>query len=276
MLLSILIRNLNESESLRQTLAALQRQRTSFLYEIVVVDNESDDDSVQVAAALGCKVVTLQRSQFSYGRALNFGIAHCSGSIIMALSAHVILLNEHFLEQVPGYFADDRVAALRFVQATSPRQVGESIVKGPLMMEYNDHKDFPALQWANLMINHCSAFRKSCWQQVPFDESLPDSEDKRWSLDIMQKGYSLLYRVPCFYVYNKPLNRELKIQSMVNAYHARLLVTGKKEKIFDTTYLFSMAMKLREQLAKLKAQMIIHSSVYKGLRSHYSKKSGKS
>ena len=49
MQLSILIRNLNEAESLEQALLALQKQQTSFDYEIVVIDNESEDNSRDIA-----------------------------------------------------------------------------------------------------------------------------------------------------------------------------------------------------------------------------------
>ena len=101
MYLSILIRNLNESKNLQRTLTALEKQVTDFEYEIVVLDNESDDDSKLVAERKGCTVYTLKRDAFTYGGSLNFGISKCSGDIILILSAHVILLNEYFLKNIP-------------------------------------------------------------------------------------------------------------------------------------------------------------------------------
>src|SRR4051812_24264417 len=127
MQLSVLIRNLNEAKSLEQTLIALERQQTSFEYEVVVIDNESDDDSVEIALSRGCKVFMLPRSEFTYGRALNFGISKCAGEIIVILSAHVVLLNELFLQKIPSYFEDVYVAGLRFVLGTSPEKVCSSI-----------------------------------------------------------------------------------------------------------------------------------------------------
>ncbi len=68
MQLSILIRNLNEAKSLEQTLLAIKKQQTNFEYEIVVIDNESDDNSVSIALQMGCKVFTLKRNEFTFGR----------------------------------------------------------------------------------------------------------------------------------------------------------------------------------------------------------------
>ena len=56
MQLSILIRNLNEAKQLEQTLLALKRQQANFEYEILVIDNESDDNSVEIAERMGCMV----------------------------------------------------------------------------------------------------------------------------------------------------------------------------------------------------------------------------
>src|SRR6478735_3193891 len=131
MRLSVLIRNLNEAKQLEQTLLSLKKQRTDFEYEVVVIDNESDDNSFEIAKQMECKVFTLRRAAFTFGHALNYGIEKCKGEIILILSAHVILLNEFFLQNIPQYFNDLKVAGLRFVHAVSPEQVVVCIQDGP-------------------------------------------------------------------------------------------------------------------------------------------------
>ncbi len=266
MYLSILIRNLNESKSLRQTLLALQKQVTDFEYEVIVVDNESDDDSVTVAEQMGCKVVTLKRSAFTYGHALNYGIAKCSGEIILVLSSHVILLNEYFLKNIPQYFEDENVAALRFILAASPTDVATSIQHGTQQLLFSSNKDFAWNNWNNFMVNHCAALKRACWQLQPFNEGVNSSEDKLWSLEILKKGFTVLYNVPCFYVYCKPFSREHKIYKQVIDIAAKEKISGHASELFKGSYFFALSKLIVSELKRLRINAGIHYKVYKGLK----------
>lgn len=247
---------------------------TSFPYEIVVVDNESEDDSVQVALDMGCRVYSLKRTEFSYGRALNFGISHCNGEIIMSISAHVLFLSDYFLEKIPAYFSDDKIAGLRFVLATSLSSVGESLAKGPVRINYLDDENFVSDNWTNFMVNHCSAFKRDYWKLFPFDEKMPDGEDKLWTLQLLKRGYSFLYNVPNFYVYNKVHSRDKKVKSLINALIAKRMVTGKEEKMYSMSYLRFIYMKSIEQLRAARVQIIIYSRVFRGVKPFYRKYKG--
>jgi len=263
--ISVLIRNLNEAAKLTQTLLALRLQETDDDYEVVVVDNESDDDSVTIATSMGCKVVTLKRADFSYGRALNYGISHCSGNIIFILSAHVILLNEYFLQKMTAYFDNEQVVALRFTNAASTT-VGEAVATGAQHLVFDGRSNFAEKNWNKLMINHCAAIRRSAWEQQPFDEAMLNGEDKLWVMQLLQKGFIQLYNVPCFYVYTKYLERTQKINDLIKGYHGKAVVTGHAEPAFSKSYMRSMFTQLKTELRKAKTQLHIHSKVYKGLQ----------
>lgn len=63
----------NEGDRLRQALCAIDRTRTAVVY----VDSGSTDGSADLARALGCDVIELDRSRpFSAGRGRNTGFAH--------------------------------------------------------------------------------------------------------------------------------------------------------------------------------------------------------
>ena len=263
--LSILIRNLNEAKSLEQTLLALQRQRTDFEYEVVVIDNESDDDSVEIAKQMGCKVFTLQRNAFTFGHALNYGIEKCKGEIILILSAHVILLNEFFLQNIPRYFNDVKVAGLRFVHAVSPGQVVDCIQDGPKKLIYSEEFDFALNNWKNFIVNHCAAVRKSHCEEVNFDGQIFASEDKKWSIDILKRGYTILYQVPCFYVYVKPFSRKIKTERMIIEEGAKAMITGYEEPMFSGSYIQTFFLKFRSGLKKFLEELKTHKKVYDGV-----------
>ncbi len=268
MLLSVLIRNLNEEKNLQQTLLALQKQQTNFEYEIVVIDNESDDNSVQIAERMNCKVFPLERSKFTFGHAMNYGISKCSGEFILTLSSHVILLNEFFLEKIPAYFKDASVAAIRFVLATLPAQVAESIQHGAKRLEFNADAGFAANNWTNFIVNHCSAIRRSCWEIQKFNEQIFSSEDKLWSLDILKKNYSLLYNVPCFYVYSKEVIRENKINKQVIDIAAKEIITDQKDRFFSASLSAFHFKNILLRLQQMRVQLVIRQQVYKRLKNY--------
>lgn len=265
MQLSILIRNLNESKQLEQTLLALKKQVTDFDYEVVVIDNESDDDSVAVAERMGCKVLALPREEFTFGRALNFGINQCKGEIVLILSSHVILLNEFFLQQIPKYFNEEKVAALRFIHAIDPKQVFNGVKFGPKELYYMEFPCFPNNNWRNFLVNHCGAIRKACWKQEKFNEKIFSSEDKLWSLNILKKGYYILYNIPCYYVYTKELNRERKIKGNIRQISAKAYITGQSSE-YHQSFLKFVFIKTKEQLKHLFVQLFLFISIYRGIK----------
>ncbi len=71
---SIIIRNRNEAKYLRPVLRALSLQEVKNI-ELIVVDNESTDDSVEVARGFGAKIVTIGESSFTYGRVSQYWVA---------------------------------------------------------------------------------------------------------------------------------------------------------------------------------------------------------
>lgn len=80
--LSIVIPALNESEELLETI------RRAFLVqdvtEIIIADGGSTDGTRELAAKLGCKVITCERGR---GRQLRAGVARATGDVVVLLHA---------------------------------------------------------------------------------------------------------------------------------------------------------------------------------------------
>jgi glycosyltransferase involved in cell wall biosynthesis len=213
MQLSILIRNLNQAAQLEKTLQAILLQQVDFAYEIVLVDNESDDQSVEVARKFNCSVVNLPRKDFSYGKALNIGIAQCRGELILLLSAHVMLMGDDFLQRIPRYFSDHDVAFVRPVNIRRSHEVAASMQVGkihaPASASGDEFLQFAAQSWQHMLIANCSVVRRSVAIEVPFNEVIEANEDKLWTLEVLRKGYAGLYHVPLYFLYFKGLgNRQ--------------------------------------------------------------------
>ena len=112
---SVVIRNRNEGRYLERVLAGLAAQ--DMAHQVIVVDNESTDNSLAVASRAGVQVLSIARGSFTYGRALNLGLRAATGSVCVILSAHALPIGNAFLRECVKPFADPRVAAARCLYA---------------------------------------------------------------------------------------------------------------------------------------------------------------
>jgi rhamnosyltransferase len=197
---SVIIRNKNESQHLRLVLDALASQEPKPL-ETIIVDNESDDDSVQIAEIYGAKIVSIGRSAFTYGRALNLGLAQASGEICVILSAHALPLGSQFLKACAAPFTNERIAAVRCIYA-GKRQDETRWMKPELL---DSSSGISSVVKKGPLASGC-AIRRAVWESVPFDEGADAAEEKLWALEVLKRGF--LVHSPCeaVYAYLKPIS----------------------------------------------------------------------
>lgn len=192
--LSVIIRTKNESRYLGRVLERLKQQEYEGPVEILVVDSGSTDTTVPIAESFGCTIVRISPAEFSFGRALNIGIQRSTGDIMVHLSGHSVPEQRNYLALMVEPFADANVAATfgRDVPwpGTCPSQARDIA---------NHFPDF--LPDGSRFSNANAAVRKSDWQRVRFDESLPACEDLFWARDVMARGSTIHY-VPAARVFH--------------------------------------------------------------------------
>lgn len=225
-MISVLIRNKNEAISLEKAIKSICTQRFSVPFEIVVVDDGSTDNSIEVASKYGCKLVALDKA-FTYGYAINFGVKQCQYDIILLLSSHNILLSNDFPEKLIKYFSDPKVAGVRCTPIANSRQVGKSL-DGFITINKDNYSH--SNDWQNLLIANCSAIRKKAALEIVFNETIRSNEEKLWCLDIMEKGYSIISNTPCYFLYNKQNNSAALIRDSISKYQ----IDGLKSKSFSS------------------------------------------
>jgi len=236
MKLSVLIRNLNEAEALNLSLKALQLQKTDFEFEIVVLDNESNDNSVEVARSYGCKVYSFPRERFSYGKAINYGIENCNGAFIYLLSSHVYLLSDNFIQKIPSYFTEERIAAIRFTSTTTLENIRQALLKGERVIDWESENRDMHRVWMYGTINHSAAIRKQVWEKIKFDETVFYAEDKIWAYQVLKEGYAIKVNVPSFYMYNKTLTRDQRLNRRANEEVSYRLLTGSEAMFYSNSF----------------------------------------
>lgn len=255
-LISVIIRNRNEADFLKFALESIARQQL-VKTEVVLVDNESDDDSLEIAREYDCKIINLPKNSFTYGKALNVGIEAAKGEICVLLSAHSMLVSPLALYSCLSIFEDETIAAARFIHSgkrfDAKRWLAPEILSGEL--------DVDTIVSKAPLANGC-AVRKSVWREIPFDEKVIAAEDKIWSLEVLQSGWKIFSPCPTVYVYLKDTphkkqieknNRELRAiyeKTGVRLGHLRETGAGKVKK-FAFEIIFTPVISLYQTLVRM-------------------------
>jgi glycosyltransferase involved in cell wall biosynthesis len=178
---SVIIRARNEAERIGAGLDALAQQRGAPAPELIVVDNESTDATAAIARAAGATVLTLKRSGFSFGGALNLGAEHASGEILVAISADAVAADPEWLSKLVTRFADQQIAC---ASGETYRPDGTRLTQ-PVRQDAQKLQANP--EWG--YSNGAGAFRRALWAQRPFRTDLPGCEDREWSAYWIGRGY---------------------------------------------------------------------------------------
>jgi glycosyltransferase involved in cell wall biosynthesis len=218
-MISVLIRNKNEGAALENALKSVRLQQFTLPVEIVLVDDYSTDNSLDVAQKYNCSIYKLDKP-FTYGYALNFGIVKCKYEIIVVMSSHNILLNPLIFEKLQTYFQDQTVAGVRFTPIHSAKQIVGSLngVREISKINFSSKND-----WGELLIANCSAIRKQFALEIPFNEKIRSNEEKLWSLNMIEAGNSIITNSGCYYIYN----HGHKTKSLVRDTISKFQIDGK-------------------------------------------------
>lgn len=200
MTVAIVIRAFNEEAHIGRLLTGI-KQQTMIPDEVVLVDSGSTDATVAIAEAFGARIVRIDPGEFSFGRALNRGIAVTDADLIALASAHVYPIFDDWLERLLEPFGDDDVG-LSFGRQTVPpdgRFSERRLLAQWFPMESRHERSNPFCNNAN------AALRRRLWTEQPYDEDLTGLEDLAWARAIIARGSSLSYvaEAPVIHVHDE-------------------------------------------------------------------------
>lgn len=211
-LVSILIRVLNEERALRRLFECLRIQKFHRPFEVVVIDNESDDGSTRVASAMGARVFTLPRPLFGYGRALNIGIKLCRGDLVVLLSAHAWPQGNDWMSRMVNCVESQGVAAAYCRQLADGTASTQEKTRFKAFPEHNYTLDKDRLLqrcWCGEDVfdiccfsNAAAIVRREMVVRFPFRD-LPFAEDRAFVLDCVMAGHSIAYLGTAFVTYQQ-------------------------------------------------------------------------
>lgn len=188
---SIVLPAYNESDYLRECLTAISRQ-TVRPYEVIVVDNNSTDDTVAVARQFSfVQIINEPKQGVLYARTTGFNAAR--GDIIGRIDCDTII-PPNWVQTVRELFADTDAAALSGAMHYGDTALQPVINKIELFFRrwlavHLAKTDTQFLQGASM------AIRKDAWRSVR--KSLCDRtdihEDYDLALHLQEKGYDVVF-----------------------------------------------------------------------------------
>ncbi|MFV8322612.1 glycosyltransferase [Flavobacterium sp. LS2R12] len=177
-MISVVIRNKNQSVALSFLLKNLTERYAGDIAEIIVVDNLSTDSSKEVAEQFGARFVTIEN--FSFGGSANVCAREARFPVVVIFSAHSYPVSHDFFKLIQTKFdRNPNLAGLRCLHST------------------NDYKNFinkiPATVDPNKsgLIFSGSAFSRVVWEKYPFREDVVTFEDKEWTTRVLKEGYAI-------------------------------------------------------------------------------------
>jgi rhamnosyltransferase len=211
--LSVVIRCRNEANSLRNALAALRAQKCDFAWEVVIVDNESNDDTRAICEEFGVRIVSIAAKEFSYGRAINMGFTAARGEFVMLLSAHALPVGSYFLVAAVEPFADPQVAAARCLMIGHNEQVHRWYK--PDDIQYHSPEEQQKAESGRAWLGKyptggCAVMRRKVWEEIKYNEVLESNEDKLWAKQVLARGYKIRCCAEALWVYTRKYRRQEK------------------------------------------------------------------
>ena len=201
-LISVVIRTLNEERYLAELLEAIYSQNIERSeLEVVIVDSGSTDATLEIAKQFGCRVTTIAKNQFTFGRSLNLGCEFAKGEVLVFVSGHCIPVHESWLQCLCEPILDGSAAY------TYGRQVGRDTTKYSETRHFE--KWFPAVsqipQEGYFCNNANAAVSRDAWRRFLFNEELSGLEDMYLAKLLTESGFKIGYvaDAPVFHIHDE-------------------------------------------------------------------------
>ena len=189
-LVSVVIPNYNYAKTLPKCLDALVEQSYPSI-EIIMVDDGSTDNSVEIASRYPCKIIRTKNNGVSAAR--NTGVAHAKGDIIFFLDSDVALFKDAIENAVQEFQKDPSLGSVCGIYAK------EALFNDSLVEEYRTLQGYywriSSESYVTAGFFSLGAVKKSVFNELGgFYENLNNSEDIEFGHRLNQKYKLLLTR----------------------------------------------------------------------------------
>ncbi len=202
-LVSVVIPLHNYARFVRTAIESVLAQEASFPFEVVIVDDDSQDNPLNEISPLleaNKGIVHYYRLEQNSGVAIarNYGIAQARGKYIVALDADDRLGSPDFLQTLTAALDENRELGIAYTGLAVMDENGENVTP----QEWPGEFDFDRQAARANQVPTCCAFRKEAWQRAGgYRRRFTPAEDAHLWLTITSLGYQAarVTREPMFH-----------------------------------------------------------------------------
>ncbi len=184
----LVIRCFNEEAHIGRLLTGVVRQ-AKVPDQTILVDSGSTDATLAIASNFPVEIITIPPEDFSFGRALNVGLASVGTEVAVLASAHVYPLYDTWIERLTAPFAEPEIALTYGRQKTPP---DGRFSERKILARWFPARSVPR-QRHPFCNNANAAIRLSTWADQPYDEHLTGLEDLDWAKKALATGHLVSY-----------------------------------------------------------------------------------
>jgi rhamnosyltransferase len=203
---SVILFTRNQADILSRSLPVIINQKTSFSFEVIGFDTESDDGTPQVFRRHGVRVVSVRRNEFHHVRTRLQSLREARGALVVLFVGDALPADDHWLEALVRPLIEDPLVA-----ATYSRQLpasdcvpweardiylGCSVVREVKQVDWSqpaEVENYRKNQWKFISFSDVSAcYRRELLARLPIPEALPEVEDQYWCKCLLEAGYRVV------------------------------------------------------------------------------------
>ena len=233
MKISVIIPTLNAAHVIDSLLNSVSNQ-TLKADEIIIVDSESDDETVLRAKAHPrIRVISIKREEFDHGGTRDMALEASIGDIVLFLTQDAAIIDDKYIEKMVEAASQNKVACV----------CGRQIAKddAPLYEKYTREYNYPATSFirdaydidrlgikAYFLSDVCSAYRRDAYLAVGgFDHPIATNEDMLIAAKFLRAGYQIAYSAEAVvlhshkYTWTQEYKRNFLIGKVLRQYRTR-------------------------------------------------------
>jgi glycosyltransferase involved in cell wall biosynthesis len=212
---TVVIPTLNAEDEIERLLETILSQKTSFAFDVLVIDSESDDKTPDILASYtnaheNISYIGIQRKEFQHGKTRDMGIEKAQGDYVAFLTQDALPYDENWLEElIKGFLVDEKIVGIFGKHVAyedhSPfvnRDISNHFKHFDMLPKvYSWHDRMPShitrgsLEWQMKMMfysDNNSAICKKAWKSIPYPH-IAWGEDQVWAWTIVQLGLKKYY-----------------------------------------------------------------------------------